>query len=85
MKEEEVNNKLKYLELEEMELKKNMDNLNLKLDRMVLEKQDFEKEVKFINDLAAELKIQSETINDFKKNFDSEKESINRRKMENEN
>jgi uncharacterized protein (DUF3084 family) len=58
------------------------DELEAKKESLYAEKQAFEKEARHIHDMAREIKKESEFVNNFKKNFDFEKEGLSRMRME---
>jgi hypothetical protein len=74
--------KLKNTETKEMQITKTYDELQTKVDIFNMEKANFEKEKYMINEIATKTKEESESINRFKRDFDTEKERNQRMKME---
>lgn len=70
------------LEKKEIELSKSLDIFNTKNERLRLEQQEFEKEAKRVFEIANEIQKESDFLNSFKRNFDLEKEKLNRKHLE---
>jgi len=82
LQEAESLRKLKNIEQKELLLSKQADDLQTKIDLFEMERLAFEREKIQVQELAKKIKEESEIINKFKREFDSEKEKNTRLKLE---
>ena len=80
--ESEIMKRKNLLEKREFDLSKAYDLFNTKNERLRLEQQEFEKEVKKVYEIASEVQKESDFLNTFKRNFDLEKEKLHRKHLE---
>mmetsp|Transcript_8298 Transcript_8298/g.7377 ORF Transcript_8298/g.7377 Transcript_8298/m.7377 type:complete len:172 (+) Transcript_8298:1339-1854(+) len=85
IQESDLLRRYKVLEQKELIISKQADEYETKLEVFHMEKQSFDREKYQVTDLASKTREQSEVINKFKRDFDTEKERNKRLKAELEN
>ena len=82
LQEADMLRKLKNIEQKELFISQQADELQTKIDLFQMERLSFEREKIQIQEIAGKTREESEVINKFKREFDSEKEKNNRLKLE---
>lgn len=80
--EAELLRKRTLLEKKELELSKAYDSFATKSEKLRAEQRDFEAEARKVFEIAGEVQKESDFLNNFKRNFDFEKQKLQRKRLE---